>query len=98
LPLNGFRQLALDIFYPVPFAVLNELRSFGPAMLLGTAHFGIVLLGLVQFIFGMGSFFVEACGFKRKVDEFLPRIFSSKLVVGGIILPRTGVPRKDECD
>jgi hypothetical protein len=92
-------QLALDIFYPVPFAVLNELRSFAPAMLLGTAHFGIVLLGLVLFIFGMGSFFVEACGFqKRNVDEFLPRIFSSKLVVGEIILPRTGVPRKDECD
>jgi hypothetical protein len=63
-------QLALDIFYPVPLAVLNELRSSGPAMLLGTAYFGTVLFGLVLFIFGMGSLFVEACGFKRKVEEF----------------------------
>jgi hypothetical protein len=43
-------QLALDIFYPVPLAVLNELRSSGPAMLLGTEYFGTVLLGLVLFI------------------------------------------------
>jgi hypothetical protein len=64
-------QLALDIFYPVPLAVLNELRSSGPAMLLGTAYFGTVLLGLGLFIFGMGSFLIEACGFKRKVDEFV---------------------------
>jgi hypothetical protein len=91
-------QLALDIFYPVPLAVLNELRSSGPAMLLGTAYFGTVLLGLVLFIFGMGSFFVEACGFKRKVDEFVLRIVSSRLAVGRIAVPRTGLPRKDRTD
>jgi hypothetical protein len=91
-------QLALDIFYPVPLAVLNELRLSGPAMLLGTAYFGTVLLGLVLFIFGMGSFFVEACGFKRKVGEFVLRIFSSILAVGRIAVPRIGVPRKDRSD
>jgi hypothetical protein len=88
-------QLALDIFYPVPLAVLNESRLSGPAMLLGTAYFGTVLLGLVVFIFGIGSFFVEACGFKRKVDEFVLRLFSSRLAVGRIAALRTGVPRKD---
>ncbi len=72
-------QLALDIFYPVPSAVLNELRSSGPAMLLETACFGTVLLGIVLFIFGMGSFFVEAFGFQPKVDEFVLRIRSSRL-------------------
>jgi hypothetical protein len=91
-------QLALDIFYPVPLAVLNELRSSGPAMLLETAYFGTVSLSLVLFIFGMGSFFVEACGFKRKIDEFVLRIFSSRLAAGGIAVPRTGVPRKDRSD
>jgi hypothetical protein len=90
--------LALDIFYPVPSAVLNELRSSGPAMLLGTAYLGTVLLGLVLFIFGMGSFFVEAWGFKRKVDEFVLRILFSRLAVGRIAVPRTGVPRKDQSD
>jgi hypothetical protein len=44
-------QLALYIFY-------NELRSSGPAVLLGTAYFGTALLGLVLFIFATGSFFV----------------------------------------
>jgi hypothetical protein len=60
-------RVALDILYPP--AVLNELRPAGPAMLLGTACFGAILLGLILFIFGTGSFFVEACGFKRKVDD-----------------------------
>jgi hypothetical protein len=87
-------QLAMDIFYPVPLAALNELRSSGPAMLLSTAYFGVVSLGLVLFIFGIGSFFVEVCGFKRKVDEFVLRIVSSRLVVGRIIVPRTGVLEK----
>ena len=91
-------QVALDIFYPVPFAVLSELRSSGPAMLLGTAYFGIVFLGLILFILGMGSFFVEPCGFKRKVEEFVPRIFSSRSVVGRIAVLRTGVRQKDESD
>jgi hypothetical protein len=36
-------QLALDIFYPVPLAVFNELRSSGPAMLLGTAYLPAIL-------------------------------------------------------
>ena len=62
-------QLALYIFY-------NDSRSSGPAVLQGTAYFGTVLLGLVLFIFGMGSFFVEACGFKRNVDTFVLRTCS----------------------
>ena len=58
-------HVALDIFYPAPLAVLNEVGSSGPARLLGTAFFGTVLLGLALFVFGSGSFFVEAFGFKR---------------------------------
>jgi hypothetical protein len=91
-------QFALDIVYPVPLAVLNELRSSGPAMLLGTAYFGAVLLGLVLFIFELSSFFVEACGFKRKVEEFVRRIVSSRSAVGRIAVPRTGLPRKEQSD
>jgi hypothetical protein len=91
-------QFALDIVYPVPRAVLIEIRSSGPAMLLATAYFGTVLLGLVFFTFGMGSLFVEACGFKRKVEEFVLRIFSSRSAVGRIAVPRTGLPRKDRSD
>jgi hypothetical protein len=63
-------------------------------MPLSTVYFGIVSLGVVLFIFGIGSFFIEACGFKRKVDEFVLRAFSSRLVVGRIIVPRTGVLEK----
>jgi hypothetical protein len=55
-------HVARDIFYP---AVL-ELRSSGPAMLLGIAFFGTILLGLALFVFGSGSFFVEAFGFERR--------------------------------
>jgi hypothetical protein len=91
-------QFALDIVYPVPLAVLNELRWSGPAMLLRTAYFGTVLLGLVLFIFGMGSLFAEARGLKRKVEEFVLRIFSSRSAVGRIAVPRTGLPRKDRSD
>jgi hypothetical protein len=94
-------QLAVDIFYQVPLAVPNELPSSGPAMLLGTAYFCTVLLGLILFIFGifgMGSFSVEAWGFKRKIDELVIRIFSSRLAVGRIAVPRIGVPRKDRSD
>jgi hypothetical protein len=54
-------HVSLDIFYP---AVL-ELRSSGPAMLLETAFFDTVLLGLALFVFGSGSYFVEAFGFER---------------------------------
>jgi hypothetical protein len=90
-------QLALDIFYPVPPAALNELRSSGPAMLLGTAYFDTVLLGLVFLIFGMGSFFVETCGFKRRVDEFVLTC-SSRLAAGTIAVLRTSVPRKYRSD
>jgi hypothetical protein len=60
--------------YPVPLAVLNQLRSSGPAMLLGTAYFGTVSLGLILFIFGMGSFFVEACGCKILSTKKLPSV------------------------
>jgi len=60
-------QLALDIFYRTPLATVNELRSSAPAMLLETAFFGTVLLGLALFVFGSGSFFVEAFGFKRRL-------------------------------
>ena len=63
--------LALETFCPVPLAVLNESRSSGRAMLLVNAFFGTVLFGLVLFIFGVGSFFVEACGgFKIGQDRF----------------------------
>jgi len=67
-------------------------------MLLGTAYFGTVLLGLILFIFGMGSFSVEACGFKRRVEEFVLRIISSRSAVGRIAVARTGLPRKDRSD
>jgi hypothetical protein len=63
-------NVALNIFSAAPVAALNEVRSSGPAMLLGTlgtAFFGIVLLGLVLFVFGMGSVLVEAFGFKRRL-------------------------------
>jgi len=36
-------------------------------MLLETAFFGTVLLGLALFVFGTGSFFVEAGGFERRL-------------------------------
>jgi hypothetical protein len=62
-------QLALDIFYPPRLAVLNELRLSDPAMLLEIGFFGTVLFGLVLFIFGIGSFFVEAFGFKRRLTK-----------------------------
>jgi hypothetical protein len=65
-------QLALYIFY-------NESRSSGPTVLLGTAYFGTVLLGLVLFIFGAGSFFVEACDLKRNIDKFVLKPSSSRL-------------------
>jgi hypothetical protein len=60
-------QLALYIFY-------NESRSSGPAMLLGTAYLGTVLLGLVLFMFGAGSFFVD-----RNIDKFVLKPFRSRL-------------------
>jgi hypothetical protein len=80
-------QLALDIFYPVQLAVLNELRSSGPAVLLGIAYLGTVLLGLVFFIFGTGSSFVKACGIQRNVHTFLLRTFWSRLAAGRIAVP-----------
>ena len=58
-------QLALNVFYPVTLAVRHELRSYGPAVLLGSAYSGTVLFGLALFIFGMGSFLVDTYGFKR---------------------------------
>jgi len=87
-------QLVLDTFYPVPSAILNELRSSGPAMVLGTAYFGAILLGLVLFIFGTGSFFVEAYDFKRKVDDFVLKAISLRLAAGRIaILGQLGLKK-----
>jgi len=63
--------LALDIFYPPRRAVLNELRLSDPAMLLEIAFFGTVLFGLVLFIFGISSFFVEALEYVRKANHLL---------------------------
>jgi hypothetical protein len=71
-------QLALDIFYSVPLAVLGELRSTGPAVLLSIGYFGTVLFGLVLLIFGTGSYFVEVGGFKRNFDTFVLRTFYSR--------------------
>jgi hypothetical protein len=92
-------QLVLDTFYPVPSAILNELRSSGRAMLLETTYFGTILLGLVFFVFGMGSFFVEACGFKRKVDDFVLRIcFSISAagrILGQVFLKNAGTAERD---
>jgi hypothetical protein len=73
-------HLALDFFYPAPF----ELGSADPAMLLEIAFSVTIFLGLVLFIFGMGSLFVDAFGFKRKVDELVLRICSSRLATGRI--------------
>ena len=56
-------HVALDIFYPV----LLELRSSGPAMLLGILFFGTVLPGLALFVYGSGSYFIEAFGFERRL-------------------------------
>jgi hypothetical protein len=56
-------HVALDIFYPA----LLESRSSAPAMLLGIAFFGTVLLGLALFVYGSGSYFVEAFGFERRL-------------------------------
>ena len=87
-------QLVLGTFYPVPSAILNELRSSGPAMVLGTAYFGAILLGLVLFIFGTGSFFVEAYDFKRKVDDFVLKAISLRLAAGRIaILGQLGLKK-----
>jgi hypothetical protein len=91
-------QFALDIVYPVPLTVLGGLRSSGLAMLLGTAYFGTVLLGLMLFILGMGSLFVEPWGFKRKVEECVRKMVSSRSAVGRIAVLRTGLPRKDHSD
>ena len=62
-------RFALDTFYPLPLAVLNELRSSDPIMLLKTGFFHTALLGLVLFIFGIGSFFVEALSFKHGLPK-----------------------------
>jgi hypothetical protein len=88
-------RLALHIFYSVPPAALDKLRSFGPETLLETAYSGTVLLGLLLFIFGMGSFFVETRGFKRKVDEFLLIL---KISGRQNSCTRTAVPQKDRSD
>jgi hypothetical protein len=55
-------QLVLNISYPVSLAVFAEARSYGLAVLLGVAYFGMVFLGLALFILAMGSFLVETHG------------------------------------
>ncbi len=71
-------QVALNTFYASPVAAINEVRSSGPAMLLGTMFFGTVLLGLLLFIFGLGSIIVEAFGFKGGlIKRGFARIVSS---------------------
>jgi hypothetical protein len=67
---GGVSQLALDILYPAPLAILNELRSSGPAMILGTVFFGTILLGLALFLFGLSSFLVETFGYRLIKGEF----------------------------
>jgi hypothetical protein len=56
-------HVALNIHYPAA----PELRSSGLPMLLGIAFFGTVLLGLALFLYGSGSYFVEAFGFERRL-------------------------------
>jgi len=68
-------HVALDIFYPA----LLELRSSGPAMLLGIAFFGTVLLGLALFVYGSGSYFVEAFGFERRLIKRGPARIDSRI-------------------
>jgi hypothetical protein len=55
-------HLALDLLCPAAF----ERDSSGLAMLPGIAFFGPALLGLVLFIFAIGSSFVEVFGFERR--------------------------------
>jgi hypothetical protein len=64
-------------------------------MLLEIAFSVSVLLGLVLFLFGMGSFFGDAFGVKRGVDEFVLRIGLSRLTAGRVAAPWTRIPRKE---
>jgi hypothetical protein len=91
-------ELALDILYPIPPAVFNELRSSVPATLLGNAYFGTLSLGLVLFILGMGNVFFATCRFKRKVDELVIRICSPTLAASRIAVPWTHIRRKERGD
>jgi hypothetical protein len=71
-------HVSLNIFNAAPVAALNEIRSSGPAMLLGTAFFGTVLLGLVLFICGMGSVLVEAFGLASALGSAFRRSLTWK--------------------
>ena len=46
-----------------------------------------------------GSFFVEACGFKRKVDDFVLRIYFSisaaGRILGQVVLKNAGATERD---
>src|SRR5262249_16873917 len=81
-------RIALDILYPVQPAVLNEMRSSGPAMLMDIVYFGAILLGLALFVIGTGNFIVEACGSKHNVDTFVLRTFSRLVPVWPVRLLR----------
>jgi hypothetical protein len=67
-------------------------------MLLEIAFSVSVFLGLVLFLFGMGSFFADAFGVKRRVDELVLRIGSSRLAAGRIAVPWTRIPRKERAE
>jgi hypothetical protein len=60
-------QLALNIFYPVPNAVVNQAHSYSLARLLDSGYFGAILCGLAFFIFGIGCFIADSYGFQRNV-------------------------------
>ena len=70
-------HFALNILYAAPVAEFNEVRSSGPITLMRIAFFGAIMIGLVFFMFGISSLFVEAFDFKRRfIKRGLGRIDS----------------------
>jgi hypothetical protein len=86
-------QLAPGIFYRAQLGMLSESGSSGPTVLSGIGYLSAVF-GLILFIFGIGRLFVEACGFKGDVDQFVLRTFCSRLVAGRIVVPWIVAARK----
>jgi hypothetical protein len=66
-------QLASNLIYPVTLAARDQSRSYGPAVLLGSAYSFSLLFGFALFIFGAGSVLVYTYGVKR--DLFRKDIF-----------------------
>jgi hypothetical protein len=60
-------QLTLNISYPFHLTVLDQVRPYGPAVLLDSAYFGAILCGLALLILGTGSFLVDTYAFKCNV-------------------------------